>query len=496
MGADKPAQLMRLCSLHFNQPVAACALFLIGALTLTSCQREASVSEDFPAPASSELSNAISTVSTGLIPQSEFAPLLNQLLSSLYSDFDLLTARYQQFLTSVTKMLDDPSRINLEESRTQWLIALNSYERTAFTRYLLRVAAQGTAVEQSLALQLDNLEYLINNWPIQPGYLDYLPSYPQSGVVNDTTLPLNELSIRDQHGKFDIAESTLGFHVIEFLLWGSANALNQNGSTPQSSANNFLTRPFEDFLNVGPALGINVLDENATRTNATPENTEQTPYQNNNPRRREFLQLTMKLLQQDLNELVSLREQYFPFLRERFRSTSAETTLLILINSASALLSEEVLIRSLYPLLNGDYNGGMQSLFSRSTQQATISQLSGIEDLFLTLRTENGFGIEEAISSLDAEFGDRFSDDFLRDFDASKECLTRLYASLHTTRRPQPVSADDAAAAQQNIDNDAEIVACINVVNNMVNSLDLVKQGLMSPPNIQSEVSDDIAEED
>jgi len=434
-----------------------------------------------------EVRNSISTVSSNLLPAAEFNPLLEQLLNSLNSDFDLLLARYQQFDAAVRTLLNDPSQQSLNEARTQWHSALNSYERTAFTRYLLRVATQGTDAEQPLSIALSDLEYLINAWPILPGYLDYLPNYPQSGIVNDITLPLDESSIRDQHRKFDSAEATLGFHVIEFLLWGSANPISPSSADSAAATTYFLTRPFEDFIDIGPALGITREDSGTQRTDSELENTEELPYQNNNPRRRELLSLTTTLLQQDVNELVQLGQQSSSLLQQRFQTASAETALLILVNSASTLLSEEILTRSLYPLLNGDHTEGLQSQFSRSTQQVVIAQLSSIEDLFLNLRNENGYSLESAITSLDAGLVDNFGDSFFKNLDASKECLTRLYASIHeegnqnsatTLAQSNSVSA---TSAQRSVDRESEIVECINLVNNMVNSLDIVKQRLLSP---------------
>ena len=54
---------------------------------------------------------------------------------------------------------------------------------------------------------------------IEPGYVDAVEGYPHSGLVNDTSIPMTESSLRDQHQQLSREESSLGLHVIELMLW-------------------------------------------------------------------------------------------------------------------------------------------------------------------------------------------------------------------------------------------------------------------------------------
>ena len=59
----------------------------------------------------------------------------------------------------------------------------------------------------------------IDPWPVQPGFFDSLPLYPNSGIVNDHTVTLSEAGLRFQHQITDESEVTLGFHIIEYYAF-------------------------------------------------------------------------------------------------------------------------------------------------------------------------------------------------------------------------------------------------------------------------------------
>ena len=60
---------------------------------------------------------------------------------------------------------------------------------------------------------------LIDAWPLLPGFIDNLPGYPHTGIVNDMTLPMTSEVLRAQHQITDTAEVALGFHVIEYYAF-------------------------------------------------------------------------------------------------------------------------------------------------------------------------------------------------------------------------------------------------------------------------------------
>ena len=61
--------------------------------------------------------------------------------------------------------------------------------------------------------------YQLDAWPIEPGYLDTLAAYPDSGLISDLTVDISLESLRDQHGFTDVTEVSLGFHALELLIF-------------------------------------------------------------------------------------------------------------------------------------------------------------------------------------------------------------------------------------------------------------------------------------
>ncbi|WP_444923997.1 imelysin family protein [Microbulbifer sp. DLAB2-AF] len=114
---------------------------------------------------------------------------------------------------AVDALLAQPDEEQLEEARLAWLDAHREFAATlpyiqlAFSPSDLR--SQG----RKLLLALDS-------WPAQPGYLDTVPGYSDSGIVNDTAIELTLTNLRKQHRLTAHEEASTGFHALEVMLWG------------------------------------------------------------------------------------------------------------------------------------------------------------------------------------------------------------------------------------------------------------------------------------
>jgi putative iron-regulated protein len=346
------------------------------------------------------------------------------------TDFKQAGIEIEKFQSSIATLTDQTNIENLSLSKQAWLNAHSAYELTTLHRYY---ATQLMGEQDSLVLM--QLQYQINHWPIVPGYIDYVDGYPDSGIVHDINVNLNADSLREQHGSFDVSEVTLGFHAIEFLLWGyDADSV---------------ARPATDFDAV---------------LELTPKEIESgyTLEQLSNNRRRLFLSVVVDTLVKDFLALQSLWLAEEPSISQRIESISGTELIVILADSMSAMLTQELLQRSLYPMLNGDFVESVQSPYSRSTQNAVSSQLSGLERLLLERQTENGTTLDLVFSAI----SDEFSEFFYQNFDASKACLVLLYSNREGD------SASPATARE------TEVVECINLLTNIVDYNDRLKSDL------------------
>lgn len=343
------------------------------------------------------------------------------------TDFKQAGIEIEKFQSSIATLTDQTNIENLSLSKQAWLNAHSAYELTTLHRYY---ATQLMGEQDSLVLM--QLQYQINHWPIVPGYIDYVDGYPDSGIVHDINVNLDADSLREQHGSFDVSEVTLGFHAIEFLLWGyDADSV---------------ARPATDFDAV---------------LELTPKEIESgyTLEQLSNNRRRLFLTVVADTLVNDFLALQSLWLAEEPSISQRIESISGTELIVILADSMSAMLTQELLQRSLYPMLNGNFVESVQSPYSRSTQNAVSSQLSGLERLLLERQTENGTTLDLVFSAI----SDEFSEFFYQNFDASKACLVLLYSNREGD------SASPATARE------TEVVECINLLTNIVDYNDRLK---------------------
>ena len=372
-------------------------------------------------------------------PFERLNPALNQAVKDITldyveqitNDFDQVEAAIQRLQSDVNEFLAAPSQSNFELARQAWLAAHSTYELTTLHRYF---AAQ--ILDESLSLELFQLQYRINHWPIIPGYIDYVDGYPDSGIVHDINVALDRQSLGSQHGAFDISEVTLGFHVMEFLLWGTAGEED--------------IRPAADYR---PVLELSQDDAESGYTLD----------QLGNNRRRLLLTLVTDTLLDDFIALQTLWLEQLAPIRQDIRSRTGAEVIILLADSMVTMLSEELLLRSLYLMLNGDFTESIQSPYSQTSQNAVSTQLSGLERLLLERQTANGTTLDLVFSAVSNDF----SEFFYQNFDASKSCLVLLYSSV------------DRQTAEASPQSEVEVVECINLLTNMVDHIERLKIELL-----------------
>ena len=407
------------------------ALVVMGSL-LASCSND-----ERPNTESSDNGAAIRESSPLLGPSldASIRNILNGYLNQIDIDYNALGTELISFENQVAEFLESPQTSSMNSVRSGWLSAHSRYELTTLHRYF---AEQILSEEEVLALY--QFQYQMNHWPILPGYLDYVEAYSDSGIVNDINVSLDIPTLREQHGAFDLAEASLGFHVLEFLIWGE-NLSRQD------------ERPPSDYfvvteLNASEIEGGFELD------------------QLSNNRRRQMLALNSEALLADFNssrEIWSLGTENF---RNELNLMNSNEIIILLLEAMTNMLTEEILVRSLYPMLNGDYIESIQSPFSHSTQNAISAQLSSIERLLLETTTDDGRNLDSLLAFLSS----RFEEFFYQNFDASKECLIVLYSTLDVTE-------------ESNVSIEAEfaIAECINLLTNMIDYLEQIKITLATP---------------
>ena len=211
-------------SLHLLRSswLLACVLLLAAATALAACGGDDEEPAAAEAPAAPEAA--------------EPAGPSDQLIADVIENYaDGVHATYVTSLDSA-QILDDaidvfvenPTPATLEAAKRAWLEARDDYGVTEAYRFY------GGPIDN----EEDGPEGLINAWPLDEAYIDYVEGDPNAGIVNnpgefpeitaDLIVSLNEVG-----GEANVST---GWHAIEFLLWGQD--LNADGPGD---------RPLEDY---------------------------------------------------------------------------------------------------------------------------------------------------------------------------------------------------------------------------------------------------------
>ena len=127
-----------------------------------------------------------------------------------------LAEQHNAWRDALAALLEQPDPDTLASAQGAW----EGLYRT-FNRHWLALATG--------ACQNGDLDRLnrLDAWPFYPAYVDALPAWPDSGIVNDPALELTAASLRRQQGATTDGEVALGFQPLLFLLAGVPDAPRQ-----------------------------------------------------------------------------------------------------------------------------------------------------------------------------------------------------------------------------------------------------------------------------
>lgn len=179
---------------------------------------------------------------------------------------DIMEAGYQdaysaaQTLQSkINDFVANPTAQGLEAAKTAWLAAREPYMQTEAARFY------GGPIDG------DNGDGLLNSWPLDEGYIDYLVADPHgypayiggpvysTGIINmpgqfpdiseDALIQNNQPDGGTTNANGDPVDVSVGYHAIEFLLWG------QDDTPPSQKIAG--QRPYTDYITGGGGTAEN-----------------------------------------------------------------------------------------------------------------------------------------------------------------------------------------------------------------------------------------------
>ncbi|MCG8671374.1 MAG: hypothetical protein MI867_18360 [Pseudomonadales bacterium] len=250
----------------------------------------------------------------------------------------------------ITELIKNPSDEALGESREYVATCLSIYKATT-----IFIAANKTT-----QLALDKLRGRIATRLEMPGFIDAIEGYPFSGIVNDTSLPLTKNDLINQHGLTDPNDVSLGFYVLEFLLWGE----NTNPEKHIARMSNDFA-PAIEWQKQDIEIGLNELDIK----------------EHPNNRRRRYLELATLILEADLNQLATTwnKNTLPPLNQETSQVLKLKVFNLLKDSAAEIKTTDSELLETLLPLLLEENDN--QSKPSSLSQWLGVQGHKALEDL-------------------------------------------------------------------------------------------------------------------
>ncbi|MEM0993602.1 MAG: imelysin family protein [Bacteroidota bacterium] len=131
---------------------------------------------------------------------------------------EIVSASYQDSYDEAKKLKDlidtfvaNPSEAGFVAAKDQWLKARIPYGQTEAYRFY------GGPIDDE-----DGPEGLINAWPMDENFIDYVVGNPNAGIINnlDAYPEITKQLLVDLNESASEESISTGYHAIEFLLWG------------------------------------------------------------------------------------------------------------------------------------------------------------------------------------------------------------------------------------------------------------------------------------
>lgn len=254
---------------------------------------------------------------------------------------DIVYASYQDSLITAETLQDalaafvaDPSEATHQAAKDAWLAAREPYGQTEVYRFY------GGPIDDE-----DGPEGLLNAWPLDESYVDYVAGAPDSGIINNVSeypeiTPELLASLNEMGAEENVSS---GYHAIEFLLWGQ----DMNADGPGD-------RAYTDYT--------------------TADNAE---------RRGQYLLAAADLLIQHLSEMVNAWDPAVSGnYRETFLAQDPDAAIQQMLTGMGVLSKSELAGERMFVAYDNQDQEDEHSCFSDNTHRDIINNAQGIANVY------------------------------------------------------------------------------------------------------------------
>ncbi len=170
---------------------------------------------------------------------------IRQYNALVLENYEKTLAAAKDLKKSVDDLVAKPSDAALETARSAWKQARLNYSKTESYRFY------GGPIDEADK----GPEGFINAWPMDESYIDYVKGNSDSGIINNLKVypKITRESIRSLNEKNGETNIAVGYHAVEFLLWGQD--LDANGPG-QRSYSDYITGQGKNADRRGQYLAI------------------------------------------------------------------------------------------------------------------------------------------------------------------------------------------------------------------------------------------------
>lgn len=225
----------------------------------------------------------------------EFVANYVNIVEASYND---ALAKTKDLQKAINAFVEAPDAQKFEATKQAWLDAREPYGQTEAYRFY-----DGPIDGQDEG----EPEGAINAWPLDEGLIDYVnggTAGSTDNLIGDATFELTAENIKSKNGDGGEANVTLGYHAIEFLLWGQDSTAPADKKAGQ--------RPYTDYT---------------TKENAD--------------RRKQYLKIAAEILVEDLESVVVQWKSGAQY-RKEFLSLSEDVAIGKILTGAAKLSNGEL----------------------------------------------------------------------------------------------------------------------------------------------------------
>jgi len=280
---------------------------------------------------------------------------------------DLVLANYQAAMVdaealkvAIDVFVETPTEDNFNAAKEAWLTSRESYGPSEAFRFANGPIDTGDTEE---------IEGYLNSWPLDEAYIDYVEGDVDAGIINNLAdFPtLTKEGLTGENGNGGEENVAIGYHAIEFLLWG------QDLTAP--SENLAGQRTYTDFVDGGTAA--------------------------NQDRRRAYLAIVADLLTDHLQIII---DEWSGDYRTTFLALDEDEALDNMISSIAELSRSELAIERMAVALQNQDQEDEHSCFSDNTDRDIRLNLAGIVNVYTGVYgSVNGNSLQDLIEEADAD---------------------------------------------------------------------------------------------